>query len=143
MINPDAKLESKTVTQDNFHLKYNYTKTTIEEIEKEEEGTIVIPPTPPAIIPDENVPLTPAPDPEPTPEPPTDDVTIDDEETPLAPAPIPDDVIDEIIMEIEDEVAPLASVPKTGEAGNAAAAAAGGALAGLAFLAFFRKRKSK
>ena len=143
VIDPDAELGSKTVTQDNFHLKYNYTKTTIEEIEKEEEGTIVIPPTPPAIIPDENVPLTPTPDPEPTPEPPTDDVTIDDEETPLAPAPIPDDVIDEIIMEIEDEVAPLASVPKTGEAGNAAAAAAGGALAGLAFLAFFRKRKSK
>lgn len=140
VINPEADLRSETVTQDNFRLTYDYTKTTVEEIEKEEEGTIVIPPTPPAIIPDENLPLTPAPDPEPTPEP---DVTIDDEKTPLTPAPIPDDVIDEIIMEIEDEVVPLASVPKTGEAGNAAAAAAGGALAGLAFLAFLRKRKSK
>ena len=140
VINPEADLRSETVTADNFRLTYNYTRTTVEEIEKEEEGTIVIPPTPPTIIPDENLPLTPTPDPKPTPEP---DVTIGDEETPLAPAPIPDDVIDEIIMEIEDEVAPLASVPKTGEAGNAAAAAAGGALAGLAFLAFFRKRKNK
>ena len=140
VIDPDAELRSETVTADNFRLTYDYTKTTVEEIEKKEEGTIVIPPTPPEFIRDENVPLTPAPDPEPTPEP---DVTIDDEKTPLAPAPIPDDVIDEIIMEIEDEVVPLASVPKTGEAGNAAAAAAGGALAGLAFLAFFRKRKSK
>ena len=143
VIDSAAKLGSKTVTQDNFRLTYDYTKTTVEEIKKEEEGTIVIPPAPPAIIPDENLPLTPAPDPEPTPAPPTDDVTIDDEETPLTPAPIPDDVIDDIIMEIEDEVVPLASVPKTGEAGNAAAAAAGGALAGLAFLAFFRKRKNK
>ena len=142
VIDPDAKLKSETVTQDNFRLNYNYTKTTVEEIEKEEEGTIVIPPTPiivpgekeDIIIREDDPPLTPAP---------SEDVTIDDEETPLTPAPIPDDVIDDIIMEIEDEVVPLASVPKTGEAGNAAAAAAGGALAGLAFLAFFRKRKNK
>lgn len=144
VINPEADLRSETVTLDNFRLNYKYTKTTVEEIEKKEEGTIVIPPTPiiipgekeDIIIREDDPPLTPAPEP-------SEDVTIDDEETPLTPAPIPDDVIDEIIMEIEDEVVPLASVPKTGEAGNAAAAAAGGALAGLAFLAFLRKRKSK
>lgn len=91
-------------------------------------------------IDDPDVPLVEEPEEPEEPEQPTEE--IDDEETPLTPS-IPDEVVDEIIAEIEDEVTPLTSVPKTGaEMPAATAALPAGALA-LAVAALVRRAKKK
>ena len=85
-------------------------------------------------IDDDDVPLVENPDEEDTEE-------IDDEETPLTPS-IPDEEVDEIIAEIEDEVTPLASVPKTGaEMPVATAALPAGVLAAAVAMLVRRIRR--
>ena len=88
-------------------------------------------------IDDPDVPLVEEPE---EPEQPTEE--IDDEETPLTPS-IPDEVVDEIIAEIEDEVTPLTSVPKTGAEMPAATAALPAGVLALAVSAVVRRIRRK
>ncbi len=89
-------------------------------------------------IDDPDVPLVEEPEEPEEPEQPTEE--IDDEETPLTPS-IPDEVVDEIIAEIEDEVTPLTSVPKTGAEMPAAALPAGVLAAAVAAMVRRIRRK--
>lgn len=91
-------------------------------------------------IDDPDVPLVEEPEEPEEPEQPTEE--IDDEETPLTPS-IPDEVVDEIIAEIEDEVTPLTSVPKTGAEMPAATAALPAGVLALAVAALVRRTKRK
>lgn len=86
-------------------------------------------------IDDEEPPLVETPDEEDTEE-------IVDEETPLTPS-IPDEEVDEIIAEIEDEVTPLTSVPKTGTKMPAATAALPAGVLAAAVAAMVRKIRRK
>lgn len=91
-------------------------------------------------IDDPDVPLVEEPEEPEEPEQPTEE--IDDEETPLTPS-IPDEVVDEIIAEIEDEVTPLTSVPKTGADEMPAAAALPAGVLAAAVAAMVRKIRRK
>ena len=91
-------------------------------------------------IDDPDVPLVEEPEEPEEPEQPTEE--IDDEETPLTPS-IPDEVVDEIIAEIEDEVTPLTSVPKTGAEMPAATAALPAGVLTLAIATLVRRIRRK
>ena len=91
-------------------------------------------------IDDPDVPLVEEPEEPEEPEQPTEE--IDDEETPLTPS-IPDEVVDDIIAEIEDEVTPLTSVPKTGAEMPAATAALPAGVLALAVSAVVRRIRRK
>lgn len=144
---------TKTVTTVyDYRFNYDYEYTDVEDVEKVEDGSYVIPPETElpelepddgssTVIDDDDVPLVPGDD--------TEDDTgdyeeIDDDDTPLTGGPT-DDEIDDIIAEIEEEVTPLTSVPQTGVPAdngmNGAAAAGAAGIAALAAAVLFRKAR--
>lgn len=144
---------TKTVTTVyDYRFDYDYEYTDVEDVEKVEDGSYVIPPETElpelepddgssTVIDDDDVPLVPGDD--------TEDDTgdyeeIDDDDTPLTDGPT-DDEIDDIIAEIEEEVTPLTSVPQTGVPAdngmNGAAAAGAAGIAALAAAVLFRKAR--
>lgn len=144
---------TKTVTTVyDYSFDYEYEYTDVEDVEKVEDGSYVIPPETElpelepddgssTVIDDDDVPLVPGDD---TENDTGDYEEIDDDDTPLTDGPT-DDEIDDIIAEIEEEVTPLTSVPQTGVPAdndmNGAAAAGAAGIAALAAAVLFRKAR--